>query len=149
MSDHHQTINHEEPFLQQEIIMGFAIAVGILLMVVSQIIGILVVLLGVLSAAGIYGYRVYETLREKKEVVFCCYSWLNNASMILAVTGILMLMLMNAHHRLIFYIGLGILGATMLVNLLFRLYKLQGAMLLIAQIRLLIALVLLLVFFLL
>jgi hypothetical protein len=69
--------------------------------------------------------------------------------MILAVVGILMLILMNMHHRLIFYIGLGILVVDFLVNMVFRKYEIQGSTQLNAQVRLAVAAVLLLVFFLL
>ena len=143
------TYDIEEPLMLQELILGLLAAVGILLMVVDEVIGMMLVILGILSVGGIYFYRFIKTFKNRGEVIYCCFSWLNNGTMILAVAGILMLMLMTAHHRLIFYLGLVILAATMLANFFLRMYKLRGIGLLTAQIRLVVALVLLLIFFLL
>jgi hypothetical protein len=126
-----------------------AIAIGMLLTVIVDVLGITMVLLGVVSVAWIYVYRIVNTYKDKEGVVVCCFSWLNNGAMLMAGAGILMLMLMNAFHRPVFYTTLGLLGAVLLANGIFLRYKIGGFMHITAQLRLVIALVILLVFFLL
>jgi hypothetical protein len=139
----------EEPFLLHELFLGMAIAIGMLLTVIVDVLGMVTVLLGVVAVAWIYVYRIVNTYKERERIVICCFSWLNNGVMILAGAGILMLMLMNAFHRPVFYTSLGLLGAVLMANGIFLRYNIRGFMHITAQLRLLIALVILLVFFLL
>ena len=139
----------EEQFLLQELILGVATAIGMLLMVANELLGMLLVMLGALSVAGIYIIRIYQTMKERGEAVQCCFAWFNNGAMILAVAGILMLMLMNAFHRPVFYTGLGILCMALMLNGLLLRYNIRGMTHITAQLRLVIALVILIVFFLL
>jgi len=144
-----QTYNPEEPFLQQEILLGVIIGVGMLLMVVSEIFGMLLVTVGVISVAGIYFWRIYTSIKDRGKPVPCCFTWFNNGAMILAVAGILILMLMNAYHQSVFYTVLAILCVGLLGNGILLRYNIRGMMHITAQLRLVIALVILLVFFLL
>ena len=139
----------EEPFLLHELFLGMTVAIGMLLTIVVDVLGMTMVLLGVVAVAWIYAYRIINTYKERKEVVICCFSWLNNGAMILAAAGILMLMLMNAHQRPVFFTALGLLGAVLMANGIFLRYNIRGALHITAQLRLVIAMVILLVFFLL
>ena len=144
-----QTNDIEEPYLQQEIILGMAVGLGMLLMGISDVVGILLVSLGVLSVAGIYFLRLFYSIKERREAIQCWFSWLNNGALILAVAGILMLMLMDAFHRPVFFTALALLGMVLLANGLFLRHKIKGVAHITAQLRLVIALVILLVSFLL
>lgn len=139
----------EEPFLQQEIILGMLIGVGMLLMVVSEELGKLVVMVAVLSVAGIYITRLYTGLNEKGKAIQCSFACCNNGAMILAVAGILLLMLMNTFQSQLFFIGLALLSVALLLNGIFLRYNIRGMTHIMAQIRLLIAIVVMVVFFLL
>lgn len=139
----------EEDLLQQEMILGMLTGLGMLLMVVSEVLGMLIVILGVLAVSGIYAYRIYRTLKIKGEVVYCCFSWFNNVSMILAVAGILMLMLMNAHSRIIFIAAMGLMLLGLIVNIALRPDRVPASLKLLNAIRLLVGMVLLVVFYLL
>ncbi len=139
---------YEEPYLLHELILGVAVAIGMLLTGVSEVPGILLVLLSTLSLSWIYVYRIIKTIDKRSEVVFCSFTCLNNGAMILAVAGILTLMLMDAFHRQVFFTGLGILCLALLSNGLFLRYGLKGMTHITAQLRLVIAMVMLLVFFL-
>ncbi len=144
-----QSNDIEEPYLQQEIILGMAVGLGMLLMGISDVVGILLVSLGVLSVAGIYFLRLLYSIKERREAIQCWFSWLNNGALILAVAGILILILMNDFHRPVFFTALALLGMLLLANGLFLRYKIMGVTHITAQLRLVIALVILLVFFLL
>jgi len=144
-----QSNDIEEPYLQQEIILGMAVGLGMLLMGISDVVGILLVSLGVLSVAGIYFLRLLYSIKERREAIQCWCSWLNNGALILAVAGILILILMNDFHRPVFFTALALLGMLLLANGLFLRYKIMGVTHITAQLRLVIALVILLVFFLL
>ncbi|NQT78437.1 MAG: hypothetical protein HQ565_12035 [Bacteroidetes bacterium] len=139
----------EEPFLQQEIILGMLIGVGMLLMVVSEVLGKLVVMVAVLSVTGIYITRLYKVLKEKGEAIHCCFACCNNGAMILAVAGILLLMLINTFQSQVFFSGLALLSVALLLNSIFLRYNIRGMTHITAQIRLLIAIVVMVVFFLL
>ncbi len=144
-----QSYNLEEPFLQQEIFLGMVIGIGMLLMVVSETFGMLMVFLGIASVTGIYIWRIAKSIVRKGEAVKCCFYWINNGIMILAAAGILLLMLLNAFHRPVFYAVLALLSVGLLLNGIFLRYDIRGLAHITAQIRLVIALVLLVVFFLL
>jgi len=144
-----QSNDIEEPYLQQEIILGMAVGLGMLLMGISDVVGILLVSLGVLSVAGIYFLRLLYSIKERREAIQCWFSWLNNGALILAVAGILILILMNDFHRPVFFTALALLGMLLLANGLFLRYKIMGVTHITAQLRLVIAMVLLVVFFLL
>ena len=139
----------EEPFLHLEIILGMALAIGMLLIVVSEVFSMVMIGLAGISVAGIYLVRIYKMKRDRGEAIQCCFSWFNNGAMVLAVTGILMLMLMNTFHRPVFYTVLAIISIVMLLNGIFYSFNIRGMTHITAQIRLVIALVILLVFFLL
>lgn len=148
MDNKHAYILYES-FLQEEIILGVAIGVSMLLMVVSEAFGLLMVMLGVIAVAGIYIWRIYSLIRKRGEAVQCCFEWFNNGTMILAVTGILLLMLLNAFRRPVFYSAMAIISIALLLNGLSLTYNIRGMAHITAQIRLVIAMVLLVVFFLL
>ena len=120
-----------------------------LLMVVSETFGMLLVTVGVISVAGIYFWRIYTSIKDRGKSVPCCFTWFNNGAMILAVAGILILMLMNAYHQPVFYTVLAILCVGLLANGILLRYNIRGMMHITAQLRLVIALLLLVVFFLL
>lgn len=142
-----QSNDIEEPYLQQEIILGMAVGLGMLLMGISDVVGMLLVSLGVLSVAGIYFLRLFYSIKERGEAIQCWFSWLNNGALILAVAGILILMLMNAYHQPVFYTVLAILCVGLLANGILLRYNIRGMMHITAQLRLVIALVILMVFF--
>ncbi|MCD4723572.1 MAG: hypothetical protein K8R63_01930 [Bacteroidales bacterium] len=144
-----QTYNLEEPFLQQEIILGMLVAIGMLLMVASEDVGMLMVSVGLVLLEIIFLYRIYKIIKGREEVVKHAFIWLNNLAMILAAAGILMLMLMDAFHRPVFFTGLGILVLVLLLNGFFLRYNMKGMTHITVQLRLVIALVILIVFFLL
>jgi len=146
--DNNISYRQEEAFLLQELIFGVAVSIGMLLLGVSELPGILLVLLATLSLAWIYVYRIIKTIDERKEVVFYCFSCLNNGVMILAVAGILMLMLTDAFRRPVFFTALGLLGTVMLLNGFFLRYDIKGMTHITAQLRLVIALVMLIAFYL-
>lgn len=143
------TYQAEESFLLQEIILGVTIAIGMILMVANEGLGLLLVMLAAVSLAAIYLIRLYYLKKQRREASLCYYAWFNNGAMILAVAGILMLILLNAFHRPVFYSGLAILLLAMIGNAIFLRYDFRGMTHITAQIRLLIAVVVMLVFFLL
>ena len=139
----------EDSFLQQELILGVAAAIGMLLMGASEVLGMMLVMLALISLAGIYMMRLYSISRIRGGAVQSYFACFNNGTMILAIAGILMLMLMNAFHSQVFYCGLAFLLVTMIGNAIFLRYDMRGMIHITAQLRLVIAMVILLVFYLL
>ncbi|HSG67398.1 MAG TPA: hypothetical protein VK994_01730 [Bacteroidales bacterium] len=144
-----QLIIIEEPFLQQEIVLGMCIGIGILMLVVSETLGEIIVLVSLVTLFGIYVYRFIHALKEGEEGLVCCFSWTNNGAMLLAVAGILTLMLTNAFHRPVFYSSIGIVLVGLAANGIFLHYNFRGMTHITAQVRLIIAMVVMVVFFLL
>jgi hypothetical protein len=145
----HTKYSQEDSFLQQELILGVAAAIGMLLMVASEVLGMMLVMLALLSLAGIYMMRLYSIVKVRGGAVQSCFAWFNNGTMILAIAGILMLMLMNSFRSQVFYSGLALLVIAMIANAFFLKLNFRGVIHITAQLRLLIAMVILLVFFLL
>jgi len=145
----HQSIEIVEPLLQQEIILGMCIGVGILMLVVSETVGMIIVLVSLLAMLGIYLYRIVVSLKEREEGLVCGFTWFNNGIMVLAVAGILVLMLTDVYHKPVLYAAASVSFAGLLLNGVFLRYNIRGFAHISAQARLLIALVVMVVFFLL
>ncbi len=143
------TITIDEPFLQQEIILGMCVGVGILMLIVNEMLGSVIVGVSLLAMLGIYVYRIIISMKEGEEGLVCGFKWSNNGIMLLAVAGILVLMLMDAFHRPVFYATAAIAIAGLLANGVFLQYNIRGIAHITAQVRLIIALVVMVVFFLL
>lgn len=131
--------------------LGVALAMGILMMVVDEGLGTLIVGVAGVSVAGIYLLRIIKSIKDRRETIYCCFSGINNVTMILSVAGMLMLMfmLMDAFHRPVFYFVITLLVIAMIANAVLLKYNIRGMMHITAQIRLMIALIVLVVFFLL
>lgn len=145
----HPKIIIEEPFLTQEVILGICVAVGVLLMVVSEVIGLLAVLLASLGLAWIYVIRIVRNGHRGSNVAGCCFGWLNNAVMLIALAVILTLMLMDRNHLPVFIAGLAATFTGMAFNAIVLRHDPGGVLHLSMQLRLLIAMVVMVVFFLL
>ena len=125
------------------------IGIGILMLVVSETLGMLIVLVSLLFMLGIYLYRIFVSLKEREEGLVCGFTWSNNGIMVLAVAGILVLMLTDAFHQPVLYADASLAFAGLLMNGVFLRYNIRGFAHITAQVRLLIALVVMVVFFLL
>ena len=56
----------EEPFLLHELFLGMAVAIGMLLTVIVDVLGMTLVLLGGAASAWIYGYRIGKINNERE-----------------------------------------------------------------------------------
>lgn len=139
----------DEPFLQQEIILGLTIAIGMLMMIIDSRIGIMVVGIGSFVLTGIYVYRIYSAMCNREGKIRCGFEWVNNGALIFGIMGVMLMLLLTSIHRPVFYSSLGVVGTAMLMNGVFLRLKVRGLDHIIAQIRLMIVMVLLVVFYLL
>ena len=143
-----QTITVDEPLLQQEIILGMSIGVGILLLVTSEMLGMIVVLLSLLALSVVYLYRIVISFMRREEGIVCGFTWSNNGIMVLVVAGVLLLMLTDAFHRPVLYSASSLALAGLLTNAFFH-RNIRGLAHITAQVRLVIAIVVMVVFYLL
>jgi hypothetical protein len=145
----HQNTDIEEPFMVQEVGLGICVAVGVLLMGVSEVIGMLAVLLASSGLAWVYLVRIIRNGHRRRTVAGCYFGWLNNAVMLIALAGILMLMLMDRNHLPVFIAGMAAAFTGILTNAIVLRREPGGMLHLSLQLRLLIAMVVMVVFFLL
>ncbi|MBU2649914.1 MAG: hypothetical protein KKA81_03180 [Bacteroidetes bacterium] len=143
-----KTILNDEPYLYQEIFLGMAIAVGMILMMVNSLAGKLVLIIGVAFISGIYISRILRVFQLRNNFHNRLLSSLNNLAMLIVSACTLMLLLMKSHHETVFYSGLGMIVLTCLLDFIF-LYNDKGINRFTLLLRLMIALIVLIVFFLL
>lgn len=145
----HHKMDIEEPYLTHEVVLGICVAVGVLLTGVSEVIGMLAVLLASLGLGWVYLVRIVRIGLRGIRVAGCCFGWLNNGAMLMALAVILMLMLMDRNHLPVFIAGMAAACTAMLANAIVLRRDPGGMLHLSLQLRLLIALVVMVVFFLL
>jgi hypothetical protein len=148
MSKHRNT-DIEEPFFQQEIIIGLMIAVGMFLIMVNEAVGLLVLIFGMVFAAAIYIARIIRNPGAGNGIIACVLGWLNNGALVLAAAGVIFLILMNTRRAPVFYAIAAVVALAFLFNAIAWRNNFGKMAHITFQLRLVIAMVVMVVFFLL